>query len=179
MLIQAALNGTRSHDENLAVPISPAELATSAKEAVAAGARELHFHVRAPDGRESVAAADVAAAVKAVRAAVPGIPFGVSTGIWILPDSAKRHITVAGWNVLPDYASVNFKEEGAEELARLILSRGMGIEAGFTDLRGVDVFLESGLAPTAFESSSSRRIRTSKPRSKLSPPSNPLSIAAA
>jgi uncharacterized protein (DUF849 family) len=147
MLVQAALNGSRTHDENPAVPISPAELAASAKDAVAAGARELHFHVRAADGRESVSPPDVAAAVTAVRAAVPGICFGVSTGLWILPDSAKRHVAVAGWNVLPDYASVNFKEEGADELAKLILSRGMGIEAGFTDLRGVHVFLESGLAP--------------------------------
>ena len=147
MLIQAALNGSRIHDENPAVPISPAELASSAKDAVAARARELHFHIRALDGHESVSAPDVAATVTAVRAAVPGIPFGVSTGLWILPDAARRHIAVAGWNVLPDYASVNFKEEGAVELARLILSRGMGIEAGFTDLRGVDVFLESGLAP--------------------------------
>jgi uncharacterized protein (DUF849 family) len=147
MLIQAALNGSRTHDENPAVPISPAELAASAKDAVGAGARELHFHVRAADGRETVSARDVSAAVTAVRAAVPGIPFGVSSGLWILPDAARRHIAVAGWNVLPDFASVNFKEEGADELAKLILSRGMGIEAGFTDLRGVDVFLESGLAP--------------------------------
>lgn len=147
MLIQAALNGSRTHDENPAVPISPAELAASAKDAIAAGAGELHFHVRAADGRESVASADVAATVTALRALVPRIPFGVSTGLWILPDAAKRHIAVAGWNVLPDYASVNFKEEGAVELAQLILSRGMGIEAGFTDLRGIEVFLESGLAP--------------------------------
>jgi uncharacterized protein (DUF849 family) len=147
MLIQAALNGSRTHDENPAVPTSPAELAASAKDAVAAGARELHFHVRGGEGRESVSAPDVGAAVTAVRTAVPGIPFGVSTGLWILPDAARRHIAVAGWNLLPDYASVNFKEEGADELAQLILSRGMGIEAGFTDLRGIEVFLESGLAP--------------------------------
>lgn len=147
MIIQAALNGSRTHDENPAIPISPAELAGSAKGAVAAGARELHFHVRAADGRESVAPADVAAAVTAVRAAVPGIRFGVSTGMWILPDAARRQIAVAGWNVLPDYASVNFKEEGSVELAQLILSRGMGIEAGFTDLRGIEVFLECNLAP--------------------------------
>lgn len=147
MLIQAALNGARTRDENPAVPVLPAELAASARDAVAAGAHELHFHVRAPDGRESVAPADVAAAVRAVRAAVPGIRFGVSTGLWILPDAAKRHIAVAGWNVLPDYASVNFKEEGAVELAKLILGRGMGVEAGFTDLRGIEIFLDSGLAP--------------------------------
>jgi uncharacterized protein (DUF849 family) len=147
MLIQAAMNGSRTRAENPAVPISPAELAASAKEAVAAGARELHFHVRAADGRESVAAPDVAAAVNAVRAAVPGIRFGVSTGFWILRDAAARYAAISAWNVLPDYASVNFKEEGAVDLAKLLLSRGIGIEAGFSGLAGTEEFLASGLAP--------------------------------
>lgn len=147
MLIQAALNGSRSRDENPAVPISPAELAVSAREAVAAGANELHFHVRATDGRESVYASDVAAAVTAVRAAVPGIRFGVSTGFWILRDAAARYAAISEWKVLPDYASVNFKEEGAVELAKLLLSLGVGIEAGFSGLAGTEEFLTSGLAP--------------------------------
>lgn len=146
MLIQAALNGSRTRNENPAVPISPAELAASAKEAVAAGAGELHFHVRAADGRESVAPGDVAAAVTAVRGALPGIPFGVSTGFWILSDRAARLAAISEWKVLPDYTSANFKEEGAVELAKLILSRGMGIEAGLSDLPGAETFLASGLA---------------------------------
>ena len=147
MLIQAAMNGSRKREENPAVPISPAELAASAKEAVAAGARELHFHVRTADGRESVAAPDVAAAVTAVRAAVPGIRFGVSTGWWILRDASARYTAISAWNILPDYASVNFKEEGAVELAKLILSKGMSIEAGFSNLHGIQEFSCSGLAP--------------------------------
>jgi uncharacterized protein (DUF849 family) len=147
MLIQAAMNGSRAHQENPAVPISPAELAVSSKAAVVAGANELHFHVRAADGRESVAAPDVAAAVTAVRAAVPGIRFGISTGWWILRDTAARHAAISEWKVLPDYASVNFKEEGALELAKLLLSLGVGIEAGFSGLLGTEEFLASGLAP--------------------------------
>jgi len=147
MLIQVAMNGSRARAENPAIPISPAELAASAKEAVAAGARELHFHVRAADGRESLAAPDVAAAVTAVRASVPGVLFGVSTGWWILRDAAARDAAISEWKVLPDYASVNFKEEGAIELAKLLLSRGISIEAGFSGLHGVEEFLASGLAP--------------------------------
>ena len=38
MLIKAALNGGRSRSEHPAIPITPQELASSAKEAVAAGA---------------------------------------------------------------------------------------------------------------------------------------------
>src|SRR5262249_13624588 len=141
------MTAPRPRAKTPAVPISRAELAASAKAAVAAGARELHFHVRAADGRESVAAPDVAAAVTAVRAAVPGIRLGVSTGWWILRDTAARHAAISGWKVLPDYASVNFKEEGAVKLAKLLLSLGVGVEAGFSSPAGTEEFLASGLAP--------------------------------
>ncbi|HKE08845.1 MAG TPA: 3-keto-5-aminohexanoate cleavage protein [Candidatus Acidoferrum sp.] len=147
MLIQSAMNGSRTRAENPAVPISPAELAASAKAAVAAGAHELHFHVRAADGSESVAAPDGAAAVTAVRAAAAGIRFGVSTGWWMVRNTAARHAAISEWKVFPDYASVNFNEEGAVELAKLLLSLGVGIEAGFSGLAGTQEFLASGLAP--------------------------------
>jgi uncharacterized protein (DUF849 family) len=146
MLIQAAMNGGRKRAEHPAIPVSPAELAASASECVAAGAGALHFHVRGLDGRESLEPDDVAAAVSAVRAAVPKTPLGVSTGAWILNDAKRRLETVARWKVAPDYASVNFKEEGAAELARLLLSRGIGIEVGFMTTEGLDVFLASGVA---------------------------------
>ena len=146
MLIEAALNGGRTREENSAVPITADELAASASEAVAAGAGALHFHVRGQDGRESVAPDDVAAAVSAVRHAVPSTPLGVSTGAWILHNVLGRYEAVSAWQVLPDFASVNFKEEGATELAQLLLSRGIGIEAGFSDMAGAQVLVASGLA---------------------------------
>jgi uncharacterized protein (DUF849 family) len=147
MLIEAALNGGRSREKHPAIPQSPAELAQSAKESVAAGAGAIHFHVRGRDGRESLAPEDVAAAVTAVRASIPGTPFGVSTGAWILRDPALRHRFVSEWTVLPDFASINFKEEGAEGLARMLLSRGVALEIGFTDTQGTNAFVASGLAP--------------------------------
>lgn len=147
MLIEAALNGGRRREEHHAIPQSPADLAQSAKESVAAGAAAIHFHARGPDGRESLAPEDVAAAVSAVRAAIPGTPFGVSTGAWILCNAALRNKLVSQWTVLPDFASVNFKEDGAENLAHLLLSRGVNLEIGFTDTQCINAFVASGLAP--------------------------------
>jgi uncharacterized protein (DUF849 family) len=146
MLIEAALNGGRNRSQHPAIPQSPDELAQAARESVAAGAGAIHFHVRGPDGRESLAPSDVAAAVRAVRGAIPGTPFGVSTGVWILKDPALRHKMVSEWQVLPDFASVNFKEEGAVELASLLSSRGLGIEAGLSDALGAEILVSSGLA---------------------------------
>jgi uncharacterized protein (DUF849 family) len=146
MLFEVSLNGGRTRTEHPRVPCSPQEMAAAAKEAVAAGAGAAHFHVRAADERESVDADDVARAVTAVRAAIPGIPFGVSTGLWMVRDARERHEKVAAWKTFPDFASVNFNEEGGIALAELLLAKGMGVEAGMGSVLATERFLESRLA---------------------------------
>jgi uncharacterized protein (DUF849 family) len=146
MLIEVSLNGARTRAEHRLVPCSPQEMAAAAKEAVAAGAGAAHFHVRAADGRESVDADDVARAVQAVRAAIPGIPFGVSTGLWMVRNARERQEKVTAWKTLPDFASVNFNEEGGIALAELLLAKGLGVEAGMGSVLATEKFLESKLA---------------------------------
>jgi uncharacterized protein (DUF849 family) len=53
---------------------------------------------------------------------------------------------VAAWRVLPPFASINFNEEGGVALAELLLSRGVGIEAGVGSGEAVEVLVASGLA---------------------------------
>ncbi len=148
MLIQVALNGGRTRAEHPAIPVTPDELAASARESAAAGAGSIHFHVRRADARESLDPGDVANALTAIRSALPGTPVGVSTGAWILRDTILRYETISSWKTLPDFASVNFKEEGAVRLAKLLLSRGVAVEAGLGDIESTEVFLKSGLAST-------------------------------
>src|SRR5258708_8396428 len=145
VLIQVALNGGRTSAEHAAVPITPEKLAESAREAVAAGAASIHFHARSQDGRESVHGEDVARGVTAIRSAVPGTPVGVSTGAWILPDLKLRHAAIAKWTLLPDFASVNMKEDGAIEVAEWLLSRGVRVGAGLSDGGGTAIFVARGL----------------------------------
>jgi uncharacterized protein (DUF849 family) len=109
------------------------------------GAGAIHFHVRSQDGRESLAATDIARAVSAVRAACRGIPIGVSTGAWIEPDPDRRLAQVRRWHLLPDYASVNFDEPGAVEVAEELLELGVGVEAGLSGLGGAEELVRSGL----------------------------------
>ena len=146
MLIQAALNGSRNRAQHPGIPISPNELAQSAKESVAAGAGAIHFHVRTADGRESLHPHDVESALTAMRNAVPGIPIGVSTGAWIMKNTQLRLQTVSRWTTLPDYASVNLTEDGAIELAHLLLSRGVQIEAGVSNAQGAEILVSSPIA---------------------------------
>ncbi len=134
--VQACLNGARAPGDHPALPLTPAAMAAEAAGAVAAGARGIHVHVRSADGAESLAADDVAACVGAVRAAVPGVPVGVSTGLWITAgDVDRRAREVGAWRGLdpaarPAAASVNLGEPGAPELCRQLVDLGVGIEAG-------------------------------------------------
>ena len=146
-LLQAALNGARRRADYPTIPWSATDLARSAADAIAAGAAAIHVHVRDGRGAESLEPADIARTVQELRSAAPRVPCGVSTGAWIVPDTQRRHALVERWTELPDYASVNFDEPGAELLAGLLLRRGIGIEAGVANPTAATRLARSGLAP--------------------------------
>jgi len=145
-VIKAAINGGRTKAEHSSVPVYPDELASAVVECLNVGADAIHLHVRSSSGDESLYAEDVARTLVAVRSASTNALIGVSTGAWILPDPIERFQAVAAWEELPDFASVNFSEEGAAELSRLLLSRGINVEAGLSASDGADVLIKSGLA---------------------------------
>ncbi len=132
MLFQACLNGGRSKAEAPGVPVTHQELAADAAAVRQVGAAELHVHPRNGAGAESLDPADVAACLGAIRAAVPGMPVGVGTGAWIAPGGRPRLDLIRRWTGtnLPDYASVNLNEVDAPETMEILLSLGIGIEAG-------------------------------------------------
>ncbi|MFC4907016.1 3-keto-5-aminohexanoate cleavage protein [Actinomadura gamaensis] len=129
-MVQVCLNGARSRAECAHLPVSPRELAAAAREAVAAGARDVHVHPKDAGGGDTLEPAAVAAVLTAVREAVPGVTVGVTTGAWATPDPAARAAQVRAWTVLPDHASVNWHEDGAADVASALLERGVGVEAG-------------------------------------------------
>jgi uncharacterized protein (DUF849 family) len=145
VFIKVCLNGARRRDDHPGVPITPQEVADSAAGAVAAGASAVHVHPRGPDGAESLDDTAIGPAVAAMRAQVD-VPIGVSTGAWFLPDPADRLAAVAGWEVLPDFASVNVHEPGAIDLAEALLERGVGVEAGLWHGDAARLLVRSGLA---------------------------------
>jgi uncharacterized protein (DUF849 family) len=143
-LLQAALNGDRGHP---ATPRSPEELAAEARAAIDAGAGTLHLHPYDGHGLETLAAEPCAAALRAVRAACPGVPVSLSTSAAIEPDPERRIALIDAWTELPDLATANQGEEGILELCELLGTRGIGIEAGLLSLDDARVFVASGLAP--------------------------------
>jgi uncharacterized protein (DUF849 family) len=142
MVLQACLNG----DHESGVPRTPDELAEEARACVAAGAASLHAHPRDGDGHETLDPQSIAAAVRAMRAAVPGVELSFSTGLWITSgDVDARLRCVSAWTDRPDLVSLNLSEEGWEELAALLGRLEVGIEAGVWTARDAAVLAESGV----------------------------------
>ena len=142
MVLQACLNG----DRETGVPRTPEELAADARACVAAGAVSLHVHPRDEDGHETLDPVHIAAAVRAMRAAVPRVEVSLSTGLWITGgDVDQRARAIAEWTERPDLVSLNLSEDGWRELATLLSERGIGIEAGVWTARDAELLAESGL----------------------------------
>ncbi|MFF7450773.1 MULTISPECIES: 3-keto-5-aminohexanoate cleavage protein [unclassified Streptomyces] len=146
-MMQVCLNGSRGAADGAGVPLSPQDMAESAAAAVAAGATDIHVHPKSPCGDDTLSPRVLAETLRAIRARV-SVPVGVTTGAWAEPDPARRLERVREWTVLPDHASVNWHEEGAEELAAALLDRGVGVEAGlWSGTDAVARFAASPLAP--------------------------------
>jgi uncharacterized protein (DUF849 family) len=144
IFLQAALNGDRDHP---AAPRTPQAIAEQARIAVAAGAHSVHIHAYDDDGRETLDAGPCAQAIRAVRAACPGIAISMTTSAAIDPDPESRLRRIAAWTEMPDLVSANQGEKGILELCGLLLDRGVRIEAGLLAERDAHLFVASGLAP--------------------------------
>jgi uncharacterized protein (DUF849 family) len=142
-LLEVALNGSRDHPS---APRTPAELARSARAAVAEGARVLHLHAFDERGRETLEGRSCQAAIEAVRTACPGIPVSLTTSAAITAGPQRRLELVRGWLALPDLVTANQGEPGIVELCEHLIARHVGIEAGLLAIGDAEAFARSGLA---------------------------------
>jgi uncharacterized protein (DUF849 family) len=140
--LQAALNGDRIHP---AAPRSPAAIAEAALTSVAAGAHSVHVHAFDDAGRETLDGAACAKVLRAIRALCPKTPISLTTSATIVADPSERLRIVEGWEEMPDLVSANQGEKGIVELCELLLSRGVGIEAGLLIVDDARAFVSSGL----------------------------------
>jgi uncharacterized protein (DUF849 family) len=143
VLLKACLNGPRRPEEHPALPTTPAALAADVVRVGAAGAGAVHLHVKDDQGVDTLDDRALGPVLAAVRSQAPGMPVGVTTGAWAVPDPAQRVAAVRGWSVRPDFASVNWHEDGADAVALALLDQGVGVEAGLWHLDAVDRWLRS------------------------------------
>jgi uncharacterized protein (DUF849 family) len=152
-MLQACLNGDRPRGAHPALPVTPQELATDAAAVADLGVTALHVHPRDAAGLEVLAGPEVATAVSVIRAAVPGVEIGVTTGAWIQPDPVRRAELVAGWAGLaagrPDTASVNVHEDGWLQICAALHRAGIGIELGVFHVPAAQTLRANGFPPGA------------------------------
>jgi len=143
IFLQAALNGDRIHP---AAPRNPAAIAEAARAAVDAGAQSVHVHAFDDAGRETLEGAACAKVLRTIRALCPETPISLTTSAAIVGDPEERFSLVEAWEEMPDLVTANQGEPGIVELCELLLSRGVGIEAGLLSIEDARVFVRSGLA---------------------------------
>jgi uncharacterized protein (DUF849 family) len=143
IFLQAALNGDRIHP---AAPRNPTAIAEAARAAVDAGAQSVHVHAIDDAGRETLDGAHCARVLRAIRALCPETPISLTTSASIVGDPGARFKAVEAWEDMPDLVTANQGEPGIVELCELLLSRGVGIEAGLLSSEDARAFVRSGLA---------------------------------
>ena len=156
IFLQAALNGDSIHP---AAPRTPAAIAEAARAAVDAGAQSVHVHAFDDAGRETLEGAACAKVLRAIRVRCPETPISLTTSAAIVGDSGERLRIVEAWSEMPDLVTANQGEAGIVELCELLLSRGVGIEAGLLtseDARSYRPDCQTGVAASL--SSPSTRI---------------------
>ncbi|MFF2846222.1 3-keto-5-aminohexanoate cleavage protein [Streptomyces sp. NPDC058001] len=143
MFLKAAINGGRTRADHAAVPVTPEQIAADTAAVLAAGADVVHLHVRTPDGGQTIAPDALADVLRAVRSTAPGAVVGTTTGLWTCSGPEERYALVKSWEVLPDFASVAFCEEGAAETAELVVAQGMTLESAVWSVDDVPALLAS------------------------------------
>ena len=145
-MLKAAINGIRKKSVHPNIPVTDSEILNDIKSSLKAGAEAIHFHVRDKEGNESLFTEDLNRVFSLLRKELPYAKLGISTGEWILPDSKKRIEVIKGWEMLPDFVSVNFDEEAAEEIAEILVKKNIGVEAGISFPDEAEKFVKSKIA---------------------------------
>ena len=144
IFLQAALNGDRIHP---AAPRTPVAIATAARAAVDAGAHSVHVHAFDDAGRETLDGTACAQVLRRIRALCPETSISLTTSATIVAADPKARLRIVeAWEEMPDLISANQGEPGIVELCELLLSRGVGIEAGLLCIDDARAFVHSGLA---------------------------------
>jgi uncharacterized protein (DUF849 family) len=106
----------------------------------------VHVHAFDDEGQETLDGTACAKVLKAIRSLCPTLAVSLTTSATIVSDSARRFEMVKTWSEMPDLVTVNQGEPGIVALSELLLSRGVGLEAGLLTAEDARAFVRSGLA---------------------------------
>jgi uncharacterized protein (DUF849 family) len=145
MLLKIALNGARPKSENEFIPQSIEEIIEDVQSIYRFGYQVFHIHCYDKHGNESIEPEDVSELVSSIKTISSQIQIGISTGDWIEPDLKKRMKYIENWNVVPDFASVNMIENDALTISKILMKKGVLVEAGLSEKKAAEIFVKSEL----------------------------------
>lgn len=151
VILTCAITGNITRpDATPHLPITPAQIATSALEAEKAGAAVVHIHVRDPDdGSPSMELAHYAEAVERIRAAKSRLILNITTGPGgrFVPSDADPRVAGPGSTLLPPLERVAHVGPLAPEIATLDLNTmNSGEQVVMNTPRNVRVMADAILA---------------------------------
>ncbi len=151
VILTCAITGNITRpDATPHLPITPAEIATSALEAEKAGAAVVHIHVRHPgDGSPSMELAHYAEVVERIRAAKSRLILNITTGPGgrFVPSDADPRVAGPGTTLLPPLERVSHVGPLAPEIATLDLNTmNSGEQVVMNTPRNVRVMADAILA---------------------------------
>jgi len=74
------------------------------------------------------------------------VSISLSTSADVEPDPRQRLRLIAAWTVMPDLVTANQGDDGILDVCELLVSRGVGIEAGLLSLGDAQGFVDAGIA---------------------------------
>ena len=143
MLIKIALNGARPKSENQYIPQSLDEIEKEVRAIHQIGYKVFHIHCYDKNGNESLKPEDVDNLVSRIKSISQDIQIGISSGDWIEPDFEKRVNYIKEWDYIPDFVSVNMIEENALDISKILIDRGICVEAGLNEKKAAEIFVKS------------------------------------
>lgn len=145
MLLKVALNGARPKSENKYIPQSLDEIAKEVTKIYQSGFKIFHVHCYDKNGNESLKPEDVDNLISRIRNISHEIQIGISSGDWIEPNFEKRVNYIKEWDFAPDFVSVNMIEANALDISKILIERGIFIEAGLNEKKAAEVFVKGKL----------------------------------
>jgi hypothetical protein len=91
----------------------------------------------------------------------------VSTGAWIVPEVNRRLALIEQRKVLPDFAGVKFHASGAVHICRLLLEKGVQVEAGIWNSEAALLFANADWRADVCAFLSSRRKRPGDAKTRM------------
>lgn len=145
MVIKVCLNGGRTKQEHVAVPITLDEIIRDIHVLQNLGVKHFHVHLRDMNGQETFENKVLAPQMQILRQRFPNLKIGLSSNLFNGMTPEIRHRKISEWEFKPDYVSVNLSEPGSLSIWNVLKEKEIKPEAGIWTMDDAEIFVKNKL----------------------------------